>query len=40
VVTGLLRDSRAASQMAGKALARGKPFAAREIVSHLLTLQP
>jgi len=38
VVTGLLRDPAQRKQMAERALARGRPHAAREIVSNLLTL--
>jgi UDP-N-acetylglucosamine--N-acetylmuramyl-(pentapeptide) pyrophosphoryl-undecaprenol N-acetylglucosamine transferase len=38
VVTGLLRDPARRKQMAERALARGRPNSAREIVSNLLTL--
>jgi UDP-N-acetylglucosamine--N-acetylmuramyl-(pentapeptide) pyrophosphoryl-undecaprenol N-acetylglucosamine transferase len=38
VVTGLLRDQTGRKQIGERALARGKPQAAREIVSRLLTL--
>ena len=38
VVSGLLRDEGRRKQMAGRALARGRPHSAREIVSNLLTL--
>ena len=38
VVTGLLADQGRRKQMAERALARGRPQAAREIVSNLLTL--
>jgi UDP-N-acetylglucosamine--N-acetylmuramyl-(pentapeptide) pyrophosphoryl-undecaprenol N-acetylglucosamine transferase len=38
VVTGLLNDPAARKQMAARALARGRPGSAREIVSKLLTL--
>jgi UDP-N-acetylglucosamine--N-acetylmuramyl-(pentapeptide) pyrophosphoryl-undecaprenol N-acetylglucosamine transferase len=38
VITGLLRDPPQRKQMAERALARGRPHAAREIVSNLLTL--
>jgi UDP-N-acetylglucosamine--N-acetylmuramyl-(pentapeptide) pyrophosphoryl-undecaprenol N-acetylglucosamine transferase len=37
-VTGLLADRAAREVMAARAKARGKPHAASEIVSHLLTL--
>jgi UDP-N-acetylglucosamine--N-acetylmuramyl-(pentapeptide) pyrophosphoryl-undecaprenol N-acetylglucosamine transferase len=40
VVGGLLRDESRRKQMAGRALARGRPDSAREIVSNLLTLIP
>ena len=40
VVTGLLQDPARRKQMAERALARGRPYAAREIVSNLLTLLP
>lgn len=40
VITGLLRDPARRKQMAEGALARGRPNAAREIVSNLLTLVP
>ena len=40
VVSGLLRDEGRRKQMAGRALARGRPDSAREIVSNLLTLIP
>ena len=38
VVTGLLQDPARRKQMAERALARGRPYAARGIVSKLLTL--
>jgi UDP-N-acetylglucosamine--N-acetylmuramyl-(pentapeptide) pyrophosphoryl-undecaprenol N-acetylglucosamine transferase len=38
VVAGLLRDEGRRKQMAARALARGRPDSAREIVSNLLTL--
>jgi UDP-N-acetylglucosamine--N-acetylmuramyl-(pentapeptide) pyrophosphoryl-undecaprenol N-acetylglucosamine transferase len=38
VVSGLLREEGRRKQMAGRALARGRPDSAREIVSNLLTL--
>ena len=38
VVTGLLQDETHRKQIGERALARGKPEAAREIVSRLLTL--
>jgi UDP-N-acetylglucosamine--N-acetylmuramyl-(pentapeptide) pyrophosphoryl-undecaprenol N-acetylglucosamine transferase len=38
VVAGLLRDEVRRKQMAARALARGRPDSAREIVSNLLTL--
>jgi UDP-N-acetylglucosamine--N-acetylmuramyl-(pentapeptide) pyrophosphoryl-undecaprenol N-acetylglucosamine transferase len=38
VVTGLLNDPARRKQMAERALARGRPHAARDIVSNLLTL--
>ena len=38
VIMGLLRDPAQRKQMAERALARGRPHAAREIVSNLLTL--
>ena len=38
VVSGLLRDEGRRKQMAGRALARGRPKSAQEIVSNLLTL--
>jgi UDP-N-acetylglucosamine--N-acetylmuramyl-(pentapeptide) pyrophosphoryl-undecaprenol N-acetylglucosamine transferase len=38
VVTTLLRDETQRKQIGERALARGKPEAAREIVSRLLTL--
>jgi UDP-N-acetylglucosamine--N-acetylmuramyl-(pentapeptide) pyrophosphoryl-undecaprenol N-acetylglucosamine transferase len=38
VVTGLLRDQAWRKQMADRALSRGRPQAARDIVSNLLTL--
>jgi UDP-N-acetylglucosamine--N-acetylmuramyl-(pentapeptide) pyrophosphoryl-undecaprenol N-acetylglucosamine transferase len=37
-VIGLLRDESRRKQMAGRALARGRPDSARQIVSNLLTL--
>jgi UDP-N-acetylglucosamine--N-acetylmuramyl-(pentapeptide) pyrophosphoryl-undecaprenol N-acetylglucosamine transferase len=40
VVSGLLGDEGRRKQMAGRALARGRPHSAREIVSKLLTLIP
>jgi UDP-N-acetylglucosamine--N-acetylmuramyl-(pentapeptide) pyrophosphoryl-undecaprenol N-acetylglucosamine transferase len=40
VVGGLVRDEGRRKQMAGRALARGRPHSAREIVSNLLTLIP
>jgi UDP-N-acetylglucosamine--N-acetylmuramyl-(pentapeptide) pyrophosphoryl-undecaprenol N-acetylglucosamine transferase len=40
VVSGLLRDEGRRKQMAGSALARGRPRSARDIVSNLLTLVP
>ena len=40
VVGGLLRDEGRRKQMAGRALARGRPHSARDIVSKLLTLIP
>jgi UDP-N-acetylglucosamine--N-acetylmuramyl-(pentapeptide) pyrophosphoryl-undecaprenol N-acetylglucosamine transferase len=40
VVSGLLRDEGRRKQMAGRALARGRPHSARDIVSKLLTLIP
>jgi UDP-N-acetylglucosamine--N-acetylmuramyl-(pentapeptide) pyrophosphoryl-undecaprenol N-acetylglucosamine transferase len=40
VLNGLLRDEGRRKQMAGRALARGRPDSAREIVSNLLTLIP
>jgi UDP-N-acetylglucosamine--N-acetylmuramyl-(pentapeptide) pyrophosphoryl-undecaprenol N-acetylglucosamine transferase len=40
VVSGLLSDEDSRKQMAGRALARGRPDSAREIVSNLLTLIP
>jgi UDP-N-acetylglucosamine--N-acetylmuramyl-(pentapeptide) pyrophosphoryl-undecaprenol N-acetylglucosamine transferase len=40
VVGGLLRDEGLRKQMAGRALGRGRPHSAREIVSNLLTLIP
>jgi UDP-N-acetylglucosamine--N-acetylmuramyl-(pentapeptide) pyrophosphoryl-undecaprenol N-acetylglucosamine transferase len=38
VITDLVRDPARRKQMAERALARGRPEAAREIVSNLLTL--
>jgi UDP-N-acetylglucosamine--N-acetylmuramyl-(pentapeptide) pyrophosphoryl-undecaprenol N-acetylglucosamine transferase len=38
VASGLLRDESRRKQMAGRALARGRPDSAREIVSNFLTL--
>jgi UDP-N-acetylglucosamine--N-acetylmuramyl-(pentapeptide) pyrophosphoryl-undecaprenol N-acetylglucosamine transferase len=38
VITGLLRDQARRKQMADRALSRGRPQAARDIVSNLLTL--
>jgi UDP-N-acetylglucosamine--N-acetylmuramyl-(pentapeptide) pyrophosphoryl-undecaprenol N-acetylglucosamine transferase len=38
VITGLLSDSARRKQMGERALARGRPHAARDIVSNLLTL--
>lgn len=40
VVSGLLDDAGRRKQMGERALARGKPFSARDIVSKLLTLTP
>jgi len=40
VVSGLLRDEGRRKQMAGRALARGRPHSAEDIVSKLLTLIP
>jgi UDP-N-acetylglucosamine--N-acetylmuramyl-(pentapeptide) pyrophosphoryl-undecaprenol N-acetylglucosamine transferase len=40
VVGGLLRDEGRRKQMAGRALARGRPHSAEDIVSKLLTLIP
>ena len=40
VVSGLLGDAGRRKQMAGRALARGRPHSARDIVSKLLTLIP
>jgi UDP-N-acetylglucosamine--N-acetylmuramyl-(pentapeptide) pyrophosphoryl-undecaprenol N-acetylglucosamine transferase len=40
VVSALLRDEGRRKQMAGLALARGRPHSARDIVSNLLTLIP